>query len=162
MKRVFLALFVLSVCAGCGNEGQFSLKKSFSKDFTHTGCAQSQKLKAGPDDEELSLLTLEYKDGNLLVTRTNARVNCSVKEYGLLCDVSVDGNVIHYKVYEKDGHSANCVCVVEKISSVVTGLRTGEEYTFDYFCSHAYVPFTFTFDEYLCLVKEEASISPLQ
>ena len=160
MKRVFLALLVLSVCAGCDDEGQFSLKKSFSKDFTYTGC--TQKTKAGSDDEGLSLLTLEYKDGNLFVTRTNARVNCSVKEYGLLCDVSVDGNAIRYKVYEKDGHSTNCVCVVEKISSVVTGLRPGEEYTFDYFCSHAYVPFTFTFDEELCLVKEEASISPFQ
>ena len=152
MKRMFLTLLVLSVCAGCDDEGQFSLKKSFSKDFTYTVCAQGTK--AGSDDGDLSLLTLEYKEGNLLVTRTNARVNCSVKEHGLLCDVSVDGKAIHYKVYEKDGHTANCTCVVGEISSVVTGLRIGEEYTFDYFCSHSYRPLTFTFDEKLYLVKE--------
>lgn len=89
MKRVFLALLVLSVCAGCDSEGQFSLKKSFSKDFTYTGC--TQKTKAGSDDEGLSLLTLEYKDGNLFVTRTNARVNCSVKEYGSFATFRLTG-----------------------------------------------------------------------
>ena len=144
-------LLVLSCCAGCSLIGV-----SRNKNFTHTGCATGTKadVEDTPFDEVTSLLTLQYVDGELLVTRTNARMNCSIKEYGLVCDVTIEGNVIHYNVYEKDGPSADCICRVERMSSTVTGLQTGKEYTFDYSCSHDFAPFTFTFENGLNLVRD--------
>ena len=89
MKKVIIPLLTaLAVVAGCSKSNV-----EHSKDFTHTGCAETRA--AIPDDEP-SLLVLQYEDGNLRVTRTNAAVNCSVKDRGLACRVQVDGNVIQY------------------------------------------------------------------
>ena len=99
---------------------------------------------------------MKYEDGNLRVTRTNATMNCAIKLNGIACDVSVDGNTIRYRVYEKDGPTANCMCRVEEMSSVVTGLKEGKEYTFNYSCS-TYSPesFTFVFKKGLHLIRDE-------
>lgn len=118
-------LSVLAVLAGCSKSNV-----DHSKDFTHTGCAETRA--AIPDDEP-SLLVLQYEDGNLRVTRTNATVNCSVKDRGLDCRVQVDGNIIQYVMgYEKDGPDAKCMCAVKKMTSLVTGLEEGKKYDFKY------------------------------
>ena len=155
MRKVILMALALFVWTGCQE-----MDEPQAKEFTHTGCASGAMTKAAGDAENLSLLILRYEDGDLRVTRTNARMNCSIKQGGIVCESSVDGNVIHYKVYEKDGPNANCICLVEEMSSVVTGLKPGKEYTFDYYCSYGYTPFTFVFKKGLRLVKEEDSILP--
>ena len=150
---VLLVLLVLPVWAGCSKSNM-----ERSKDFTHTGCAAGTGTRAGSGDSDKSLLTLKYEDGNLRVTRTNAMLNCIIKAGGeVICETSVDGNVIHYKVYEyeKSGLSANCMCRVAEMTSVVTGLEIGKEYTFDYFCSHAYDPITFVFKKDLVLIDRK-------
>ena len=87
MKIVIIPILsALIVLAGCSKSNV-----DHSKDFTHTGCAGTR---AAIPDDELSLLVLQYEDGNLRVTRTNATVNCSVHERGLDCRVQVDGNII--------------------------------------------------------------------
>lgn len=153
MRRliIIIALF-LAAFTGCN-----SVDEPYSKEFTHTGCAAGTR--AGLEDEP-SLLILKYVDGNLLVTRTNALMNCALKEDGLVCEVDVEGDVIHYKVYEKNGPKANCVCLVEKMSSVVTGLKEGKEYTFDYNCPYGYAPFSFTFENGLNSIIDMATLSP--
>ena len=102
------------------------------------------------DDDEPSLVILQYEDGNLRVTRTNAAVNCSVKSRGLTCSVQVDGDVIVYVMdYEKDGMDVKCMCMVEKMTSLVTGLEEGKKYEFGYWGidrSLAHIPFTFDKD----------------
>ena len=153
MKKFLLILLVLPMWAGCTKSNM-----ERSKDFTHTGCATGTGTRAGSVDSDKSLLTLKYEDGNLRVTRTNAMLNCIIKAGGeVICETSVDGNVIHYKVYEyhKDGISANCMCRVAEMTSVVTGLEIGKEYTFDYFCSHAYDPITFVFKKDLVLIDRK-------
>ena len=153
MKKFLLVLLVLPVWAGCSKSNM-----ERSKDFTHTGCAAGTGTRAGSGDSDKSLLTLKYEDGNLRVTRTNAMLNCIIKAGGeVICETSVNGNVIHYKVYEyeKDGISANCMCRVAEMTSVVTGLEIGKEYTFDYFCSHAYDPITFVFKKDLVLIDRK-------
>ena len=143
MKKVIIPILsALAVLAGCSKSNV-----EHSKDFTHTGCAETRA--AIPDDEP-SLLTLQYEDGNLRVTRTNATVNCSVKDRGLTCRVQVDGNVIQYVMdYEKDGPDAKCMCAVKKMTSLVTGLEEGKKYEFGYWGidrSLAHIPFTFDKD----------------
>ena len=155
MKKILLILLVLPMVAGSTKYDT----KLRSKDFTHTGCASAAGTRAGSDDSDKSLLILKYEDGDLRVTRTNAMLNCIITVGGeVICETSVKGNVIHYKVYEyeKDGLTANCMCRVAEMTSVVKGLQIGKEYTFDYYCSHEYEPFTFVFKEGLVhIVREE-------
>lgn len=133
-------LSVLAVLAGCSKSNV-----DHSKDFTHTGCAETRA--AIPDDEP-SLLVLQYEDGNLRVTRTNATVNCSVKDRGLDCRVQVDGNIIQYVMgYEKDGPDAKCMCAVKKMTSLVTGLEEGKKYDFKYLGIDRNAHHSFTFNK---------------
>lgn len=133
-------LSVLAVLAGCSKSNV-----DHSKDFTHTGCAETRA--AIPDDEP-SLLVLQYEDGNLRVTRTNATVNCSVKDRGLDCRVQVDGNIIQYVMgYEKDGPDAKCMCAVKKMTSLVTGLEEGKKYDFKYSGIDRNAHHSFTFNK---------------
>lgn len=152
MKKLFLLMLVLPIWAGCNQKDD---PVSRSREFTHTGCASGLATRAGVDDGVTSLLTLKYENGDLRVIRTNASMNCSIKLNGMTCEAYVEGNVVHYKVYENDGPSANCMCRVEEMSSLVTGLQVGKEYTFDYYCSHQYTPFTFVFKEGLVKIVEE-------
>ena len=154
MKKLLSILLVLPLVAGC-SKPNLMLR---SEDFTHTGCASAAGTRAGSsDDSDKSLLILKYEDGNLRVTRTNAMLNCVINIGEIICETAVDGNVVHYKVYEyqEDGLSANCMCRVAEMTSVVKGLEEGKEYTFDYYCSHAYEPFTFVFKKGLVLIQRE-------
>lgn len=138
MKKIFLLTLVLAVFAGCNpmdNPGNIR-----EGEVTHTGCASATK--AGLDDDNPPLLTLKYMDGGLLVTCTNTYMNCSIKEGGIACHVSVEGDAIHCNFYEKDGATANCICLVKSMSTIIKGLETGKEYSF-YYGSYEPVKFTF-------------------
>ena len=153
MRKLFFLLFALSVWVGCNKNVYLP-----TQGFTHSGCAV--ETKAGLFDEP-SLLTLKYRDGHLLVTRTNAIVNCAFKENGLSCVVTMEGDVIHYRVEENDGLSANCICRIEEMSSEVAGLQEGREYTFDYSCcGRSYAPFTFVFTKDLIQIQDMDNLEP--
>ena len=138
MKKTFLFLMVLAVFAGCNTlDIPANLQEG---EVIHSGCATATKSVI--DDDNPPLLTLKYKDGGLLVTRTNTYMNCSIKESGIACHVSVDGDAIHCNFYEKDGPTANCICLVESMSTIIKGLETGKEYSFYY---GSYEPIKFTF-----------------
>ena len=156
MKKVIIPLLAaLAVVAGCSKSNV-----EHSKDFTHTGCAGTRA--AFPDDEP-SLLVLQYEDGNLRVTRTNAAVNCSVKSRGLTCSVQVDGDVIVYVMdYEKDGMDVKCMCMVEKMTSLVTGLEEGKKYSFKYSGIDRNAHYSFTFDKDLFKVIDLDSLISLE
>ena len=157
MKKVIIPILsALAVLAGCSKSNVEQ-----SKDFTHTGCAETR---ADLSDEEPSLLILQYEDGNLRVTRTNATVNCSVKDRGLASWVQVDGNVIEYVMdYEKDGPDAKCMCAVKKMTSLVKNLEEGKKYEFSYSgidrrLSH----YPFTFDKDLLKIIDLNSLISVQ
>lgn len=156
MKKVIIPLLAaLAVVAGCSKSNV-----EHSKDFTHTGCAGTRA--AIPDDEP-SLLVLQYEDGNLRVTRTNAAVNCSVKSRGLTCSVQVDGDVIVYVMdYEKDGMDVKCMCMVEKMTSLVTGLEEGKKYSFKYSGIDRNAHYSFTFDKDLLQIIDLDSLISLE
>ena len=156
MKKIIIPLLAaLAVVAGCSKSNV-----EHSKDFTHTGCAGTRA--AFPDDEP-SLLVLQYEDGNLRVTRTNAAVNCSVKSRGLTCSVQVDGDVIVYVMdYEKDGMDVKCMCMVEKMTSLVTGLEEGKKYSFKYSGIDRNAHYSFTFDKDLFKVIDLDSLISLE
>ena len=155
-KAIISILFALAVLAGCSKSNA-----EHSKDFTHTGCGETRAN--APKDDELSLVILQYEDGNLRVTRTNATVNCSVKDRGLTCSVQVDGDVIVYVMdYEKDGPDAKCMCKVEKATSLVTGLEEGKKYSFKYWGIDRNSPIlSFTFDKDLHQIIDLDSITSL-
>lgn len=156
MKKVIIPLLAaLAVVAGCSKSNV-----EHSKDFTHTGCAGTR---AASSDEEPSLVILQYEDGNLRVTRTNAAVNCSVKSRGLTCSVQVDGDVIVYVMdYEKDGMDVKCMCMVEKMTSLVTGLEEGKKYSFKYSGIDRNAHYSFTFDKDLLQIIDLDSLISLE
>lgn len=150
-KAIIPFLSALAVLAGCSKSNV-----DHSKDFTHTGCAETR---AAIPDDELSLLVLQYEDGNLRVTRTNAAVNCSVKGRGLACRVQVDGNVIQYVMdYEKDGPDLKCMCAVKKMTSLVTGLEEGKKYDFKYSGIDRNAHYSFTFNKDLLQIIDLTSL----
>ena len=151
MKKLLTLLLVLPIWVGCNQKDD---PVSRSKEFTHTGCSSLLATRAGSDDGGRSLLTLKYEDGDLRVIRTNAMMNCSIKDHGMVCEATIEGKVIHYTVTETDGPTANCMCRVKEMSSVVTGLKVGKKYTFDYFCSREYDPFTFVFKEGMVMIQD--------
>ena len=154
VKKLLLILLVLPLWTGC-----YKSLLPKTDEFSQIGCATDagNGTRSGLGQSDVSLLILKYEDGNLRVTRTNATMNCSIKLNGIACDVSVDGNTIRYRVYEKDGPTANCMCRVEEMSSVVTGLKEGKEYTFNYSCSigTGIESFTFVFKKGLHLIRDE-------
>ena len=152
MKKLLLLLLVLPLWAGCNKS---LLPKT--DEFTHTGCATDAGTRAGSSKSDVSLLILKYEDGNLRVTRTNATMNCAITLNGIACESSVKGSVINYSVHEKDGPTADCMCRVEEMSSVVTGLKEGKEYTFNYSCSTGggIESFSFVFKKGLHLIRDE-------
>ena len=152
MKRLFLVLIGLSLLAGCKKE------EPTVQDFTYSSC-----VKGASEIVDLSLLTLKYEGGDLLVTRKDAWMNCSFQDRGLVCTVSVKGNDIYYRVdYEKEGAEVKCVCLVETMSSLVKGLELGKQYTFHYYCCQNYKPISFTFKEGLISVVDVSTITPGQ
>ena len=151
VKNIMLMLVVLLVGAGCNVQDAVT-EKPQNKDFTDSGC---NRTKAGSEGEDVSLLMLKYQDGNLLVTRTNAFMNCSIHKGGIVCEVNFAGSEIHYKVYEKDGITLKCICPVDKMSSVISGLQLGKQYTFYYTCSQEeFVPITFPFEKSLNIILD--------
>jgi len=151
MKRIFTLLFVLTVFAGCNN---LEFK---TKEFTHTGCNKELGTKADGQYHQMpaaSMLILKYEGGYLRVTRRNVYASCGIKsEDGLVCEVSVEGDAIHYMVYET--HPANCPCTIDEMSSAVSGLKVGKEYQF---YLNYYKPIRFTFNKELFLVLDEESL----
>ena len=150
MKKILLITLALGALVACTKWiTSDSEDDTLSKEFKHTGCAAETRGLYGDDP---SLLTLKYENGDLRVTRTNAELDCGFKERGLTCKAYIEGNVIHYDVvFEKEGFGvANCICPVEKMTSVVTGLEKGKEYTFHYRVLYwGYKPITFTFNKSL-------------
>ena len=150
MKRIFTLLFVLTVFVGCNN------REIFNKEFTHTGCNKELGTKADGQYYQLaaSVLILKYEGGYLRVTRRNVYASCGIKsEDGLVCEVSVEGDAIHYMVYET--HPANCPCTIDEMSSAVSGLKVGKEYQF--YLNNCN-PIGFTFSKELFLVLDEETL----
>lgn len=159
MKRLLLtitlALSVMTVWSGCSKLGA-----SHAKDFTHTGCATGTRTDSFYGDEP-SLLTLKYENGDLRVIHTNAMLNCAIKERGITCKAYVEGDDIHCVVdYEKKSDfEADCICTVEEMTSLITRLQEGQEYTFKYSClDHSFKPFTLTFNKGLLQIIDTATL----
>ena len=151
MKRLLLLFIGLSLLAGCKKDDPVVVQ-----DFTYTDC-----VKGASDIIDLSLLTLKYDGGDLRVERSDAWLNCSFQERGLVCSVSVKGNDIYYRVdYEKEGAEVKCVCLVNSMSSLVKGLQPGKTYSFHYYCLQNYVPFTFTYRDGLVQVTDVSTLLP--
>ena len=142
MKKALLALSAALFLLGCSKESAVELVG-----FTDTGCANDVATRAA--DLAYPHLILGYSEQGLVITRINAWLNCSIKEGGIVCEVSSDGNVIHYNAYERDGKTLRCTCLVGEMTSTVAGLKTGRDYVLDYNCSdgsRASVSFTYSKD----------------
>ena len=159
MKRTLLIMLALAAVAGCTKwNTPDSEENTLSKDFKHTGCSPVTR---GLYTDDPSLLTLKYENGDLRVTRTNAELNCAFKERGLTCKAYIEGNVIHYDVvYEQEGIGvADCICLVEKMTSTVSGLEEGQVYVLQYSdLDFSLKPITFTFKKGLHEIYDVESL----
>lgn len=123
MKK-YLFLLVVAAVSFCGCE-MFSSENAYPVDFAYTGCASDTK--AGND--ETPQLTLEYTVSGLAIICNDVRMNCMLKTAGIQNKLSVDGNTIDYVIFIDSEVQANCICLVHEITSMVSGLKDGQEYT---------------------------------
>ena len=148
MKRIILILFSATILLACSKETAVELVK-----FTDTGCDRNSlvpETKAGSD----SKLILSYSDEGLVITRTNAMLNCSISQGGISCDVSSDENVIECHVYETQGKTLKCMCPVKNMTTTVGGLRLNKEYVLYYSCDGDFAPISFTYSKNLNMVLD--------
>ena len=122
-------------------------------EFTHTGCSRDTKA-SDVDEAGESLLILRYTSAGLEVTRTNAMLNCSIRNDGIACEAQLVGSDIYYRTYELGDQPLKCLCNVERMSSVVTGLKPGRTYTLHYTCRDSYAPIEIDFRKGLDLVLD--------
>ena len=149
MKRIAFILLSLSlVFLACTKESAIELVS-----VSDTGCGKESPVTRSGDGA-VSQLILEYSAEGLVITRTNVEMNCSVKTGGIGCNVSSNGNNIYCEAYEKDGKSLRCTCPVEKITSVIKGLRLGKEYIFFFVCDGTFSPISFTYSKDFKLVLD--------
>ncbi len=148
MKKALLVLSSVLFLLACSKESAVELVS-----FTDTGCSNDVVTKAA--DLADPQLILEYSEQGLVITRINAWLNCSIKDGGIVCAVSTEGNVIHYNAYEKDGKTLRCTCLVGEMSATVSGLKTGREYVLDYNCSDgSRASITFTYRKGMEIVED--------
>ena len=149
MKRLFLFLLSALILGGCAKESTVELVS-----FTDTGCSKGTKA-SETKAEGLSQLILEYSDLGLVITRTNATMNCSIGTGGISFDVSFVDNVIDCNAYETAGPIMKCLCPVDRMVATVAGLRTGREYVLNYSCSDvSLLPITFTYKKGMRVVVD--------
>ena len=154
MKRLFLFLLSALILGGCAKESTVELVS-----FTDTGCSKGTKASEtkAPETkaEDLSQLILEYSDAGLIITRTNATMNCSISTGGVSFDVSFIDNVINCEAYKTAGPIMKCLCPVDRMVATVAGLRTGREYVLNYSCSDvSLLPITFTYKKGMRVVVD--------
>ena len=148
MKRVILIFFSATILLACSKETTVGLVK-----FTDTGCDRNSlapETKAGSDSQ----LILSYSDEGLVITRTNAMLNCSISQGGISCDVSSEENVIECHVYETQGKTLKCMCPVKNMTTTVGGLRLNREYVLYYSCDGDFAPISFTYSKNLNMVLD--------
>lgn len=148
MKRIILIFFSATILLACSKETAVELVK-----FTDTGCDRNSLVpdtKAGSDSQ----LILSYSDEGLVITRTNAMLNCSISQGGISCDVSSDENVIECHVYETQGKTLKCMCPVKNMTTTVGGLRLNREYVLYYSCDGDFAPISFTYSKNLNMVLD--------
>ena len=148
MKRIIFILFSATILLACSKETIVELVK-----FTDTGCDRNSlvpETKAGSDSQ----LILAYSDEGLVITRTNAMLNCSISQGGISCDVSSEENIIECHVYETQGKTLKCMCPVKNMSTTVGGLRLDKEYVLYYSCDGDFAPISFTYSKNLKMVLD--------
>lgn len=143
MKRLLLILFPVVILFACAKDPVLEVV-----DYSDSGCGldEMSPLTKSLDDMEPELILKDTPSG-LSITRNYAKMNCSVKNGGMAFEVSLEGDVIHYKAYEKDRNLLRCQCDVKTMSSTISGLRPGRKYVLDYTCDHEFSPITFTYEK---------------
>lgn len=94
--------------------------------FSAPGCSHT---KAPSDDYiiekvQAGILHLQSERGNLKITLSGLSDNCSIKE-GFDCSATLEGSTIYVDVAAKSDLSANCICAVDDIVTVLSGLEKG-------------------------------------
>lgn len=144
MKRLLLFLTSALLLGSCAKEMTVELVKS-----SDSGCSKQSMILATKSGGG-SQLILKYSPEGLIVTRTDAMMNCSIGNGGISYDMSVDGTVISYHAYETDGPIMKCICPVSNMTSTIAGLRLGREYVLEYSCSDVTcAPVSFTYSKNL-------------
>lgn len=114
--------------------------------LTWTDCASTKATDdSGTREKEPTMLILEYTDFGLAVTLTNAEMNCAINIDGLKEHVSMEGNVIDYFI--EQSNRANCICLIEQITSTIPGLLEGNEYVLKYCFGPAVKPISFKYEQ---------------
>lgn len=136
MKKVFVSLVLLAVAvvlsvASCDNffeGGDFRVKS-----FTSSGCTSTKSYSndvIAKDSNTNGKLRIVHSDGCLEVSLCDFTTGCQIKD-GFNCNAFLEGNTISVNVECKTDGSANCICTLDKVETVLSGLKEGR-YTLIY------------------------------
>jgi hypothetical protein len=159
MKKTLSLLLIACAIFSCNKPcnkpgGECTLQNTR---FEDSGCAKNAGVKSTYGDKP-STITLKYEKGGLRVIINNFLMNCSITHGGIGCEVTMDGNIITYYVFENDGPTVNCCCPVETITSVVEGLEEGKHYALKF---SGYSAIDFTFEKGLISITDLDSLDIL-
>ena len=148
MKKTLSLLLIACAIVSCDKPGE---KGAFQNTrFEDSGCANNAGVKSTYGNKP-STITLKYEKGGLRVIINNISLNCVIKSAGIGCEVTMDGNIITYHVFENGYPSVNCFCHVETITSVVEGLEEGKHYALKF---NGYSAIDFTFEKGLISITD--------
>ena len=150
MKRLIFTLLLSALLfCSCDKEGSVAVQLAA---FTDTGCGRENIMTKSWEDRHPVMTLMDTPEG-LVITHNDAVLNCSIVNGGIGCDLSVEGNVVKLRTYEKDGDFLKCICPVDEMSATVSGLSVGNEYVLEYSCgSTTYVPIDFYYRKGLHMV----------
>lgn len=130
-SALILMLAVILV-SGCESKSSGRARQKY---FNSTLCSGTKASDEGTEPgSSRCTLNLKYTNGALAVSLLNFPAGCEVKE-GLDCRTVLEGSTLSIYVTQKSTHSANCICVVDKTETKVTGLSKGKYSLVYYYCS---------------------------
>lgn len=129
-RTMVFVLAAAALAAGCTSMFE---NRDFAVVSFEGGECLSTKAPEGNYTEayvKVGTLKLQSKGGNLAVTLSGLRDNCSIKE-GFDCRAMVEGSFVYVYVTAKSESAANCICEVGDIETELSGLENSK-YTLVY------------------------------
>ena len=164
MKKFVLLSAALLLLAGCSRpasdepagvrvhyllpgdgSGKQAVQSPEQPETYQTGCARNSEVTRAGDEitKEEETLQLKYSAAGLVFIQHNAQYNCGINLEGMTIKTSVEGGDVRITTWVNP--LLKCMCPVEIVQVVVSGLRTGKEYML-YFNECLPIQFKYTRD----------------
>ena len=123
MKRLVPLVLALLCLSGC----EKALLPWNDSKVVHTGCNAGATRSHAGGEEHPEYIYLKYSLSGLVLIHEWGDYNCAIKNCELQRKLEINESDITLHFWTEI--SANCVCPVKKVQTLIEGLHTGKEYT---------------------------------